>query len=325
MLVACSKDPESPDVKFSVNQTTVAVGEPVAFTVGFGADGYALYTGDAGHDIEKSALKVVGSNILDTIYRKLDPNVKRFEVDFSALTEVPASVSTEGNADNKLAIQGIVDGALKMTIPAGGANWGNNFYIYPNVGLGSDNTLLTLRMKFSNFEAGKMVRMPTVITINGVETVPSWSPSGRTYTDASASEDGFVDFVLDLNPLIESWNANAGVANGAVDRIMMVVGGGPSGVRYEGDIFIEKITLGVDGYYDFDKGMALTLVEYEKDKVVEYTYTEPGVYNATLVVTNVGAKKYSGDGYQSGRADEIVVDEYGIERVLKTIQITVTE
>jgi hypothetical protein len=42
-----------------------------------------------------------------------------------------------------------------------------------------------------------------------------------------------------------------------------------------------------------------------------------------MVATYVGRKKYSGNGYITGRADEILASEYDLERRFKTIEITV--
>jgi hypothetical protein len=41
------------------------------------------------------------------------------------------------------------------------------------------------------------------------------------------------------------------------------------------------------------------------------------------VATYIGRKKYSGDGYKTDRANEILASEYEIERRYKTIEIKV--
>ncbi|MGC4231775.1 MAG: DUF5017 domain-containing protein [Niabella sp.] len=54
VLASCSKSVDVPDISFTASKTSVAVGDTVTFTINGLADGFAIYTGDNGHEYEKS-------------------------------------------------------------------------------------------------------------------------------------------------------------------------------------------------------------------------------------------------------------------------------
>ena len=54
IFYSCKKNVEGPQTDISASKTAVAVGEEVTFTVTGTADGISIYTGDAGHEYEKS-------------------------------------------------------------------------------------------------------------------------------------------------------------------------------------------------------------------------------------------------------------------------------
>lgn len=54
MISSCKKDAVAPDVTLSASKTEINAGDTVAFTVNGIADGFAIYTGDAGHQFEYS-------------------------------------------------------------------------------------------------------------------------------------------------------------------------------------------------------------------------------------------------------------------------------
>lgn len=316
---ACQDKVVEPEISFSAAPLTVSLGEPVEFTASYGASGYTIFTGDEGHVYEKSAAFLVEDDYTNTIYREADPFIKKYEVNFAELTTVPESVETP-NA-NALQIVGIEDGALKLTTSVEG--WGNDLIIKPNVGIGPDATTLNMRMRFANEDLDKDIRLTTTITINGVESQGSWS-GGRIYPTTKA-DASYADVAIDLAGLIDSWKQNSGVEYDVIEAIKIVVGGGPAANRYSGDIYIESISLGMDGYFEFHTGEGMKPIAYNKDVTYEYTYPQAGTYEAVLIATNVGGKTYEGDGYQTGRGDEITANEYGISRQIKRLIITVTE
>ena len=57
------------------------------------------------------------------------------------------------------------------------------------------------------------------------------------------------------------------------------------------------------------------------EKALEYAYSDPGMYEVTLIATNVSDKQYSGSGYQDDRTSS--ADEYDFGRTIKTLIITV--
>lgn len=54
VAASCGKEVAIPDVDLTASKNRVAVNEPVTFTATGTADGFALYTGDAGHEFEYS-------------------------------------------------------------------------------------------------------------------------------------------------------------------------------------------------------------------------------------------------------------------------------
>ncbi len=69
---SCSKEAIVIDISFSASPATAKVGDPITFLVGYGAESYALYTGDAGHDFANSTLQLVGADVANTEYKPED-------------------------------------------------------------------------------------------------------------------------------------------------------------------------------------------------------------------------------------------------------------
>ncbi|MEM9934937.1 MAG: DUF5017 domain-containing protein [Bacteroidota bacterium] len=53
-LFSCEEEIVVPDIDFAASSTTINAGESVVFTIDGQADGISLYTGDAGHDFNRS-------------------------------------------------------------------------------------------------------------------------------------------------------------------------------------------------------------------------------------------------------------------------------
>ncbi len=314
-FIYCEKDEEMPNIQFFADKTNIKVGETITFSASSGAAGYALFPGDAGHEWEKSAAMLVPGEGKDSVYRIPDPFVKRFEMDASGAEEVPDSL-IEGR--NKLSKLGVEDGGVKFNIATPG--WGNDLIIKPNVGVGEEATILTLRMKFANPDPDLQIRFTTTLKINGVYTVADW-PDGRIYPTFAAVGE-YTDMAIDLAKTIEAWKSNAGLAYDVLEEVMIVIGGGPAANRYAGDFYVQSATLGIDGYLPFDVGYAMDA--FISPVEFDYTYNEAGTYTATLVATGSGVKNYTGDGYQTDRTD-VNAGEYDYDRQVITIPIRVED
>ena len=94
---------------------------------------------------------------------------------------------------------------------------------------------------------------------------------------------------------------------------------------YTGNVYIQEVLIGdaANMVKSFDRGVSIPYVYNGTTSNYSYTYRTPGIYKATLVNTFFGRKQYSGDGYQSGRADEISASEYPHKRTTKFITIEV--
>ena len=64
-FTSCEKDEIDTWVSLEADKTTVAVNETVSFTMTGNAETYVVYTGDTGHDFEKSYLVITGGKKVD--------------------------------------------------------------------------------------------------------------------------------------------------------------------------------------------------------------------------------------------------------------------
>jgi hypothetical protein len=96
-------------------------------------------------------------------------------------------------------------------------------------------------------------------------------------------------------------------------------------LSYTGNVYMQEVRLGdaANAIQSFNEGVKIPFVYSNNTQTYKYKYSVPGVYKAVMVATYVGRKKYSGNGYITGRADEILASEYDLERRFKTIEITV--
>lgn len=72
----------------------------------------------------------------------------------------------------------------------------------------------------------------------------------------------------------------------------------------------------------FSTGFAMPREAEGQERSFSYSYSRPGVYRVTLLVTNVGRKQYEGDGYRTGRGNEISFSEY--ETKTQIVETTIT-
>ncbi|MFM2258079.1 MAG: hypothetical protein RLZZ424_12 [Bacteroidota bacterium] len=96
-------------------------------------------------------------------------------------------------------------------------------------------------------------------------------------------------------------------------------------LSYTGNVYMQEVRLGdaANVIQSFNEGVKIPFVYSNNTQTYKYKYSVPGVYKAVMVATYVGRKKYSGNGYITGRPDEILASEYDLERRFKTIEITV--
>jgi len=64
-FTSCEKDEIDTWVNLEADKTTVAVNETISFTMTGNAETYVVYTGDTGHDFEKSYLVITGGKKVD--------------------------------------------------------------------------------------------------------------------------------------------------------------------------------------------------------------------------------------------------------------------
>jgi hypothetical protein len=204
--------------------------------------------------------------------------------------------------------------------------------------LGALNTVANNTFSpFCAFPDGFTAASTTGIGVKfGVQVVIDGAPSPILYTTVTVRE--LLDnLAFNLQTIITSWRTtNIPLGKDpkkGIDEIRFIFNADDPAaadddgdlLSYIGNVYMQEVRLGdaANMILAFNEGVKIPYVYPNNTQTYKYKYTTPGVYNAVMVATYVGRKKYSGNGYISGRPDEISASEYEIERRFKTIKITV--
>jgi hypothetical protein len=362
-MIGCLKTGvEVIDVSFAANKTTVAKDEEVTFTFGAGADALSIYTGDVGKDFKKSRIALVEQKGLTeeqlrtTIYAERIDSLKEYLLRVPKIEAIPADYKYTGGAlsiyngklvpwdysevtNSRYMQLKLADGnpqtlsfnANKAVLPAM-LNWTGTTLTSKGA---LNTTVNNIFAPFCSFPDGFTPQSVVAQSVKfGIQIVIDGKESPITYITLPVRE--LLDNLsFDLTSTITAWrtaNPTLSAAKG-LDEVRLILNADnpltadDDGdlLSYKGNVFIQEIRLGsADNMVrSFNSGVSIPYVFDGKTQTYKYKYTTAGTYTATMVATYIGRKKYSGDGYKTGRADEILASEYEIERRFKTIEIKV--
>ena len=350
------------DVSFAADKTTVAKGEEVTFTFGAGADALSIYTGDVGKDFKKSRIALVEqqglteAQLRTNLYAERIDSLKEYLLRVPNVESIPADYKYTGgalsiyngklvtwdysNVTNSRYMQlKLADGnpqtlsfnANKAVLPAM-LNWTGT--TLTNKGA-LNTTVNNIFAPFCSFPDGFTPQSIAAQSVKfGIQVVIDGKESPITYFTLPVRE--LLDNLsFDLATTITAWrtaNPTLKAANG-LDEVRLIFNADSplttdddgDLLSYKGNVFIQEVRLGsADNMVrTFNPGVTIPYVFDGKTQTYKYKYTTAGTYTATMVATYIGRKKYSGDGYKTGRADEVLATEYDIERRYKTIEIKV--
>jgi hypothetical protein len=190
---------------------------------------------------------------------------------------------------------------------------------------------------FCAFPDGFTTASTTGISVKfGVQLVIDGAASPILYTTATVRE--LLDnLAFNLQTIITSWRTtNIPLGKDpkkGIDEIRFIFNADDPAatdddgdlLSYVGNVYMQEVRVGdaANMIQAFNEGVKIPYVYPNNTQTYKYKYTTPGIYKAIMVATYVGRKKYSGNGYVTGRPDEISASEYEIERRYKTIEITV--
>lgn len=361
LFASCETEELGVDIPFTTDKTTAKVGETVTFTIGSGADLSSVYTGDAGKDFQKSRINLVEMKGYTEDYLRKNlvaeriPDMKEYLFFVPDNPTLPTNMSLSTGElkiyDGKLVAWDVANATKSQYLSFDVPNEPITWIIKPN------NAVLPAMLKYTNTNLAALGALNTAVNNN--LTLSMSFPDGFTKDSQQgiAMRYGY-QFVIDgkVSPItyvtgtfrellqtanlnfqtaITTWLTANPTANPKVgiDEIRIIFNADNPAttdddgdlLNYKGKVYIQEIRMGSGDNMikAFDKGFALTYIHSGTTRAYSYTYTKPGTYNATLVSTFIGRKRYSGDGYQTNRADEVLVDEYPHERQIKNIQIVV--
>jgi hypothetical protein len=350
------------DVPFSADKVSIKVGESVNFSIGFGADASSIYTGDSRKEFAKSRIALVemkgysDSELKNTIFAERIPDLKDYYNYMPNNTTVPNSFNLDkgtlrlfqgniipydvSNSTNSTYLQLDINSSephiftikpdnavLPAMLNLSNANLNT---------LGAVNTVannnLNLFYSFPdghdpNATAGIPVKLGVQLVIDGTETTIAYFTN--TVRELLTTT-GF-----NLATIITAWRtANPTLdPKKGIDEIRFIINADDPAVAdddgdllaYKGRMFVQEVAVGSiqNMIKSFDTGVSLPFVFRDKPITHSYKYGAAGTYTATLVSTFIGRKEYSGDGYRTNRADNILASEYPHERQVKEITITV--
>lgn len=353
---------EVTDVPFSADKVSVKVGENVNFSIGFGADASSIYTGDAVKEFAKSRIALVemkgysDSELKNTIFADRLPDLKDYYNYMPNNKTLPNSFTLDkgtlklfegkiisydvSNSTNSTYLQLDIASTQphiltikpdKAVLPAM-LNLSNTNLASLGAINSVANNSLNLFYSFPdghdpNAQAGIPVKMGVQLVIDGKETTIAYFTN--TVRELLTTT-GF-----NLATIIAAWRtANPTLdPKKGIDEIRFIINADDPTVAddngdllaYKGRIFIQEVAVGSiqNMIKNFDTGVSLPFVFKDKPITYSYKYSTAGTYKATLVSTFTGRKQYSGDGYRTNRADNILASEYPYERQVKEITITV--
>ena len=356
---SCDDSAEIDEVLFMAEPTTITSGETVTFTIGNGADALALFYGDDGNDFERSRLNLV--EIPGYSEEELRNNVFAERID--ALKEYRNYIPDNGMPDGAGFTGGGIQLYEGTIVSWDYSNVTNSQYIALNLmdrstqtfslspdaaviptmldinlgqnnamDTGPDDDLFIFMATPDGFTAssdqGFDMKFGVQLVIGGIET-------GIAYTTQSNMREIVVQRTFDLNGIINTFQSDhPGVdMRQGIDEVRLIFNADDPGnvnddgdlLTYTGRVYMQEILVGnVENMYRrFDEGVTLPFVHQGTTIEMTHTYNTPGTYTAMLVATYIGRKKYSGDGYRTNRANEILFSEYDIERIFKEVVITV--
>ena len=357
----CQKEELGVDVPFTADKTTAKVGEIVTFTIGSGANLSSVYTGDAGKDFLKSRINLVEMKGYSEDYLRTNlvaerlPDMKEYLWFVPDNPTLPTNMSLSTGElkiyDGKLVPWDVSNGTKSQYLSFDVPNQPITWVIKPN------NSVLPAMLRYTNANLTSLGALNTAVNNNlalsmsfpdgftkdsqqgiamryGYQFVIDGKVSAITYVNGTFREL-LQTANLNLQTAITAWLTANPTANpkAGIDEIRIIFNADNPAVtdddgdllNYKGKVYIQEIRVGAGDNMikAFDKGFALTYIYAGTTRAYTYTYTKPGTYNATLVSTFIGRKNYSGDGYQTNRADEVLVDEYPHKRQIKNIQIVV--
>ena len=362
-IIGCRKSGiEIIDVSFTADKTTINKGEEVAFTFGAGADALSIYTGDVGKDFKKSRIALVEQKGLTeeqlrtTLLAERIDSLKEYFLRVPSIESVPTDYQYTGgsmaifngklvawdysNATNSRYIQlKLADGnpqtltfkANKTVLPAM-LNWTNATLTSKGA---LNNVANNIFAPFCAFPDGFTPQSTQGQSVRfGIQVVIDGKESAITYFTQTVRE--LLDNLsFDLAATINAWriaNPTLKGANG-IDEVRLIFNADAPTLAdddgdllsYKGNVYIQEVRLGsADNMIrSFNTGVTIPYVFDGKTQTYKYKYATAGTYTATMVATYIGRKKYSGDGYKTNRADEVLATEYEIERRFKTIEIKV--
>ncbi len=362
-IIGCRKEGiEIIDVSFTADKTTVSKGEEVTFTFGAGADALSIYTGDAGKDFKKSRIALVEqqglteTQLRTNLYAERIDSLKEYLLRVPNIESVPTDYAYTGGAisiyNGKLVAWDysdvtnsrymqlkLADGnpqtfsfkANKAVLPAM-LNWTGTTLTSKGA---LNTTVNNIFAPFCAFPDGFTPQSVVAQSVKfGVQVVIDGKESPVTYITLPVRE--LLDNLsFDLATTITAWrtaNPTLKAANG-LDEVRLILNADnplttdDDGdlLSYKGNVFVQEVRLGsADNMIRaFNSGVTIPYVFDGKTQTYKYKYTTAGTYTTTMVATYIGRKKFKGDGYQTGRADEILASEYEIERRYKTIEIKV--
>ena len=360
-LFSCEKEDLAVDVSFSADKTTAKVGETVTFNIGSGADLSSIFTGDQGKNFEKSRVNLVENKgytedyLRNNLVAERLPDLKEYFLYVPDSPTVPTNMSlSNGNLniyDGKLVTWDVSNATksqyVSFTVPNEPITW----TIKP------DKAVLPAMLKYTNATLSGLGALNSVAN-NGVNLWMSFPDGFTKDSQQGISMRYSVQFVIDgkestvtyltgtfrellqatninLQTSINSWLSANPSANpkAGLDEIRITFNAdnpattdddGPL-LNYTGKVYIQDIRIGsADNMIKaFDKGVGLNFIYPGTTQTYQYKYSKPGTYTATLVSTFVGRKNYSGDGYQTNRANEVLASEYPSERTYKTVTVVV--
>ena len=362
-MIGCRKTGvEVIDVSFVADKTTINKGEEVTFTFGAGADALSIYTGDVGKDFKKSRIALVEqqglteAQLRTNLYAERIDSLKEYLLRVPNIESIPADYTYTGGAlniyngklvawdysnvtDSRYMQLKLADGnqqtlsfkANKAVLPAM-LNWTGTTLTSKGA---LNTTVNNIFAPFCSFPDGFTPQSVVAQSVKfGIQVVIDGKESPITYFTLPVRE--LLDNLsFDLATTITAWrtaNPTLKAANG-LDEVRLILNADSplttdddgDLLSYKGNVFIQEVRLGsADNMVrTFNPGVTIPYVFDGKTQTYKYKYTTAGTYSATMVATYIGRKKFSGDGYKTNRADEILASEYDIERRFKTIEIKV--
>lgn len=347
-LTACTNEADDVILTLTADKTTVAVGEPVIFTLQQDVQSIAIFTGDAGHDYYKSGAYVLRDateeQLLNEIYRPVDPSIKRVDVDLAdsepGSTEVAGGKVEVVRANDSTSLIGseaaiVFDPLAEQNVLRVNSVrpdwWYQALRIHLNSPIGTDRNLhLTMRFDYPHLSdiatanpRPDVGASPVVIRLAGKgegDTEPIfcedtvwdifWMPSTE-----------YTTYDVDLSRIITAWEGASGRLMKELSYVQILFTA-TGGVGYVGPYYLAHASFSDRSYLPYDTGEVVPIPNGPGRLTYTHTYTTPGTYKAVALGTNASFKNYSAGGYKDTMDGNVSASEYNYER--KTSEVTIT-